>query len=65
MDKKKFLNTKYASLCQQLGDAQIKSDQLIKHIEDLKSQIHSLNKSFTIMEEYELVSKSANSNEQA
>lgn len=53
MDKKEFLNSKYLQLCQQLGDALIKSDQLNEHIKTLKLQIESLNTSFNTMSEYD------------
>lgn len=57
MDKKTFLNEKYLKLCSQLGDAQIKLDQLTDHISDLKAQIKLLNQAFPLMAEYEVLSK--------
>ena len=57
MDKQAFLNDKYLKLCQQLGDAQLKREQLDELIESLKTQIKTLNDSFSIMAEYEVTSK--------
>lgn len=53
MNKKEFLNEKYLKLCQQLGDAVLKQEQLSDHISNLKLQIKSLNESFSVFSEYE------------
>ena len=59
MTKQEFLNRKYLALCQQLGDAQIKLDQLTEHISHLKSQIKSLNDAFPLMTEFDHISRTA------
>lgn len=51
MTKKEFLNLKYQQLCQELGDSQIKHDQLSDHIKVLKSRILELNSSSILMDE--------------
>ena len=61
MNKQEFLNTKYLSLCQQLGDSIVKLEQLQSHINNLKSEIEALNKSFTHMSELEALSKAKES----
>lgn len=45
----KELNAKYSALCQQLGDAVLKREQLDKHITDIKLEIETLNKTFPIL----------------
>jgi len=52
-DKTLFLNKKYSSLCQQLGDSILKLEQLQSHIENLKSQISTLNAAFPLMAEFD------------
>jgi hypothetical protein len=49
MDKKSILNAKYLQLCQQLGDAVLKSEQLQEHIQLIKSQIKTLDASYPII----------------
>ena len=51
MDRQTFFNSKYLTLCQQLGDAQIKLDQLNQHIESLKAQIKTLDSCFPLVVE--------------
>lgn len=51
MDPKPALNKKYLNLCQQLGDAQYKLDQLKEHISSLKDQIASLDRCFPLVQE--------------
>lgn len=53
MDKQKFLNEKYQKLCQQLGDAHFKRNQLNEHISNLESAIASLNDAFPLIAELE------------
>lgn len=64
MDKKEFLNSKYLKLCQQLGDAIVKLDQLNEHISNLKSQIDTLNQSFNIMSEHDAISRASKASEE-
>ncbi len=54
-DQKNFLNQKYFNLCQQLGDSQVKLDQLLDHIESIKKQIKDLDNAFIIMSQYETI----------
>ena len=53
MTPKDLLARKYAALCQQLGDSQVKLDQLTQFISDLKSQIKDLDKHFALLQEAE------------
>jgi len=62
MNKQEFLNTKYLNLCQQLGDAQVKLDQLLEHVDNLKSEIKTLNKAFPLMMEHENLAKKEQKN---
>ena len=60
MTPQSFLNKKYLALCQQLGDSQLKLEQLQAHIDHLKSQIKTLNDSFSIIAEFEQANKETN-----
>jgi len=53
MNKQEFLNKKYQILCQQLGDAYLKKEQLEELIQSIKTQITTLDKSFNIIGEFE------------
>ena len=57
MNKQEFLNKKYLNLCQQLGDARVKLDQLLEHIDTIKAEIKSLNQSYTIMNELDIANR--------
>lgn len=59
MDKQTFLNNKYLQLCQQLGDAQVKLDQLTEHITSIKAQITTLNTAFPLIAELESAQRAA------
>ena len=59
MTKQEFLNNKYQSLCQQLGDAELKAAQLADHISDIKSKIQALNELYPILSEFEATIKSS------
>jgi uncharacterized coiled-coil DUF342 family protein len=55
-DISQFLNQKYLELCQQLGDAQIKLDQLNEHVATIKQQIKNLNEAHPLMFQYQNIS---------
>lgn len=57
MNHKDLLNQKYQTLCQQLGDAQFKLDQLERHIAEIKSQIKSLNDASPILDQLHALSE--------
>lgn len=46
----KELNKRYGDLCQKLGDAILKREQLDELIKELKSQIDSLNKNYPLIQ---------------
>lgn len=46
----KELNKRYGDLCQRLGDAILKREQLDELIKELKSQIDSLNKNYPLIQ---------------
>lgn len=61
MEKQAFLNKKYLELCQQLGDAVHKKQQLEDHISSIKSKIETLNESFELMAQFDALNKSKES----
>lgn len=54
MTNREFLNNKYQSLCQQLGDLTLKKEQAESEIEKIKSEIKLLNSAFPLLNELEL-----------
>lgn len=55
MNKRELLNHKYLGLCQKLGDAVLKQQQLTDHIANLKADIASLNETFATLEELDAI----------